>query len=797
MLDWIVKNYFGFSHLLPESENQVSLHYLLPGPFQSSFWLYPLFILLGLGLIWFVYRMNASQLPTHKKIILFILRTCSFLLLLVFLIRLSLKIDQVDKPGLVILIDQSKSMSFRDDYGSKHYSKSIKDEKKSHYPSRIEMVQSVLSNQSSGFLDKLTGRYHVYPYQFSEKPAPLLSADSKELHSPEEISHSFLQIKPEGENTFIASSVRSVLGEFRGRPPAALVVFSDGVSSSGYSEQLSEVAEESFGQYVPIFSIGVGSDNALRDISIAQLDVEEIAYINNPVRFSALVRSSGYKKKKVSVLLKSNNSSEIIAEKEILLTKENPVTTVDLFYESDKTGTQGFVVSLKGVEDELVQQNNQLTRTVEFKEEDLNVLLIEGYPRWEFRALKDLLEREQSITLKTLLQDADIEYSHADKTALNHLPVKLTELLKFDVIIVGDVDVSAFSASDIQNLTDYVVKGHGGLLMIAGDKYTPAVWAKTPFVSVLPFQNNSQENVIPDLSEEIKIGLTDAGGNQFKLFQFAEENQKNHEIWNGFPSIHWLYQSKNLKPGVIPFVQTAPGEGQKPQPVITFHRVGNGKVLFHFTDELWRWRFRTGDYYSGKYWGKAIRFLSRSRIRGTSHLAELLVDKKSVNQGESVGILLRYFDGSVIDIGENDINLQVYSSDGKMEEVILHQNDLKRTEFRANWTARETGTYHVMVESPSSKNDMPVTDIIVKNIDQELLNRTLNRDDLIKASEISKGKYFHITDVATLPEDLPPGSPVVLDSPTMIPLWNRWELLLFFSILLSVEWIMRKQSKLD
>jgi von Willebrand factor type A domain len=793
LLDWIVKNYFGFSHLLPESENQVSLHYLLPSPFQSSFWVYLLFVLVGLGLIWFVYRMNASQLSTYKKVIFFFLRTCSFLLLVVFLIRLSLKIDQIDKPGLVILIDQSKSMAFRDDYGAKYKSIKIKDEKKTRYPSRIEMVQSVLSNQSNGLLGELTDRYHVYLYQFSEKPVPLLPADSNETHSPEEIANSLLQIKPEGENTLIASSVRSVLREFRGRPPAALVVFSDGVSSSGYSEQLSEVAEESFGQYVPIYPIGVGSDKALRDINIVHLDAEDVAYVNNPVRFSALIRSNGYKKKSVTVQLKSIKSAQVFDEKEILLTEEDSIATVDLYYESDKTGSEEFIVNLKGVEDELVQQNNQLTRTVEFKEEDLKVLLIEGYPRWEFRALKDLLEREQSITLKTLLQDADLEYSRADKTALNHLPVKLTELLKFDVVIMGDIDVTAFSTRDIQNLTDYVVKGHGGLFMIAGDVYTPSAWTKTPFLSVLPFQKNIQ----PDLSKEMNIELTDAGKNQFKFFQFSEESQQNEEIWNKFPPIHWLYHSDNLKPGVIPLVQTSPDEGLKPQPVITFHRIGNGKVLFHFTDELWRWRFRTGDLYSGKYWGKVIRFLSRSRIRGTSHLAELLVDQESVNQGESVGFLLRYYDGSVIDIGENEMNLQIISSDGEMEEVTLHQNELKKIEFRANWIARETGTFHIVVESPSNENGMPETDIIVKNVDQELLKRSLNRDDLKKASETSKGKYFHITDVANLPGNLPAGSPVVLDSPTMIPLWNRWELLLFFSILLSVEWIMRKQNKLD
>ena len=68
------------------------------------------------------------------------------------------------------------------------------------------------------------------------------------------------------------------------------------------------------------------------------------------------------------------------------------------------------------------------------------VLLADHSPRWEFRYVKHLLERESTVELHTVLQEADIEYSAEDETALEHFPVRRDELLKYDVVIFGDLD---------------------------------------------------------------------------------------------------------------------------------------------------------------------------------------------------------------------------------------------------------------------------------------------------------------------------------------------------------------------
>src|SRR5262249_37300986 len=91
--------------------------------------------------------------------------------------------------------------------------------------------------------------------------------------------------------------------------------------------------------------------------------------------------------------------------------------------------------------------NNRLERTILVRDAKIiKVLYVEGYPRYEFRYIKSLLEREsgddprnKSIDLKVVLLDADDDYAAQDKSAKSDFPGK-AELNQYDVVILGDVD---------------------------------------------------------------------------------------------------------------------------------------------------------------------------------------------------------------------------------------------------------------------------------------------------------------------------------------------------------------------
>ncbi len=78
------------------------------------------------------------------------------------------------------------------------------------------------------------------------------------------MSQEVKKLQPNGETTRLGTAVRSVLGDLRGTPPAAIVLLSDGVTTDG--ETLTEAARYARRKGVPLFTIGLGSEQPIRDL---------------------------------------------------------------------------------------------------------------------------------------------------------------------------------------------------------------------------------------------------------------------------------------------------------------------------------------------------------------------------------------------------------------------------------------------------------------------------------------------------------------------------------------------------
>ena len=119
------------------------------------------------------------------------------------------------------------------------------------------------------------------------------------------------------------------------------------------------------------------------------------------------------------------------------------------------------------------------------------MLLIDSAPRWEFRELKTLLEREKTVELHTVLQEADLEFADQDATAQQlrgRFPVNRDQLFAYDVVIFGDVNPEYLSPAILDNLSAFVSEAGGGLIMVAGTRFNPVEYAGTPLQTLLPVE---------------------------------------------------------------------------------------------------------------------------------------------------------------------------------------------------------------------------------------------------------------------------------------------------------------------
>ena len=111
----------------------------------------------------------------------------------------------------------------------------------------------------------------------------------------------------------------------------------------------------------------------------------------------------------------------------------------------------------------------------------VNVLYVEGYPRWEYRYLKNELLHEGTINVSILLLSADETFSQEGTTrklpdgteerwTIQPFPETEEEMLKYDVILLGDVEPDFFSPAQMQLMLNFVRK-HG-----APPRPSPCAW---------------------------------------------------------------------------------------------------------------------------------------------------------------------------------------------------------------------------------------------------------------------------------------------------------------------------------
>jgi len=445
--------------------------------------------------------------------------------------------------------------------------------------------------------------------------------------------------------------------------------------------------------------------------------VDDVAFVNDPVTFSYTLTGHGLAGKKTRVVLKKKGETKPLASQEVAIGDEGKPEKLELTYTPQTAGDLDLIIEAVALPRESNVKNNSESRHVSVRDEKIRVLLVDSLPRWEFRELKALLEREKTVELKTVLQDADPEYAQEDLSALPHFPVTKEELFQYDVVVFGDVNPAYLSSSVLDNLRDFVGERGRGMLFIAGPYHNPASYRTTALETLLPIELDGLK--VPPLdvavSESFRPELTVEGRKGSAIFRFADSERESQEVWQFLPGFFWMVEARDVKAGAIVYathpVHTA---ARGKAPVIVTQRFGNGKVIFHATDELWRWRFRTGDTYYGRYWVHVIRYLSRSKLLGKDPGAELSVDHKVYRTGETVGFRVRFVDEKIAPTASDGVTIVVERPGGTQKKVVLTRVPEATTVFEGRLPQVEEGKYHAWVAAPAFARTPPAEDFEVR-----------------------------------------------------------------------------------
>jgi uncharacterized membrane protein len=475
-----------------------------------------------------------------------------------------------------------------------------------------------------------------------------------------------------------------------------------------------------------------------------------------------------------------------------------------------RPGERRFRVSVRPVQGETLLDDNAVEFSVRITPEKVRVLYVDGYPRWEYRYLKNLLLRsDQNLQVQCYLVSATPDFPQESTDglpALLEVPTDRRTLLEnYDVIILGDVNPYAISLDParcdefLASLREFVERG-GGVIFQAGEYDNPRAFLRTPLEEVLPVLLDSAGALSfeGDASREFRPTLEDPSA-PHEIVRLHPEVDVNRRLWEdegGLRGFYWFSPVARAKPGAQTLLRHPNDSNPHGRyPLLVTGYFPSGRTMFLAVDSTWMWRYRYGDRYHERFWRNAIRWVALGRLKSGDRRCQLDALRPTYNLDERVTLEARVLDE---DFRPSDRPIQqarLTAPDGTTSELVLNLVEGRSGLYRASLEVESPGLYRAWVELDGQRSASTEFEVVLPS--RENSDPSPDPEPLRELATLTKGRALELAMISQLASELPGDEerrePI---SSELEDAWDHWGTLLFALALLSAEWILRKRLEL-
>ena len=172
----------------------------------------------------------------------------------------------------------------------------------------------------------------------------------------------------------------------------SIVLLSDGDWNLG--QPPARAASQLRMKHIPVMALGVGSQSRLPDVELVRVDAPTFGVVSKRMRIPFVIESALPRDHEVTVSLTPSSGREVT--KRVTIPAMGQLEDA-MLWKPDRIGEFELTVRVPPHEDELVRQNNEQTVPITIRQESLKVLLVEALPRWEYRYLRNALQRDPGV----------------------------------------------------------------------------------------------------------------------------------------------------------------------------------------------------------------------------------------------------------------------------------------------------------------------------------------------------------------------------------------------------------------
>jgi hypothetical protein len=724
-----------------------------------------------------VYQTRIAHLPTWAQRTLITLRILGWLVLLLLLFRPRLQYSEADQRQLLFAIvgDRSRSMSVRD--GPAGLSR------------REQMLQTLAECRTE--LEAVGKLAEVRQFDFD---ADLQAIKERTVETP-------------GEMTAIGVTLDSVLKQLADRK-AEVLLLSDGAQRAlpprdlDPRESARRLADYEVKVHTSTFGAGGLSDSVL-DLAVEELNVPPMVFVKNNVIVQTRIRMTGAAGREVTVrvLLEDhasrsrgdpNTMRQVAPPVRVRTSQPQAVMPVELQFKAETAGEYRLAVEAVPLDGEPLIANNVLQTYITVQQGGVSVALFDRELHVEQKFIRRVNESPdvqldfKPIRVRPGEREADLDADWFDPG-------------RYDVFIIGDVPARFINREYLNRIARRVEDGAGLLMYGGASSFGPGGYGGSPLAEALPVEVRpeevaSNEELDPrfHLLEPTPMLPTDQ--HQSHFITRLDDPSQNVQRWRSLPPLDGVNRLGRPKPVAL-VLAASPGN----MPLLVVQDYGRGRSAAFAGDTSYRWFLAGKKDEHQRFWQQLILWLAHKDIQGDSAVW-LRLEGRRYRPGQTVNMTFGARDKDKQPITDAEFTVTIEGPQPGQTRTASPQRAAQDFTAAVN-DITTPGEYTVRVEA--KKDGVAVglsaqARFLVFEVDLELANPAADAGLMEELANATGGE-------AIPPEQLRDFFKRRLKEGNLRPdirklssvtLWDNWWVLLVFTTLMTIEWIVRKSHGL-
>jgi hypothetical protein len=566
----------------------------------------------------------------------------------------------------------------------------------------------------------------------------------------------------------------------------AILFLSDGDSNTGPS--VLSLAGKCRSSSVPVYSVQVGATKPLPDLSIEEAIAPSFALQDEKITINYRITNTFEQRQTSTLKLFANE--KLVSQKPILIPSSEEVAG-SMAWLPPSEGKYELKLLLNKVPDESLPGNNERKLETRVENKVIKALLVDSFPRWEYRFLRNALDRDPGVDMRCVLFHPGLSVGEG-KGYLPEFPQSKDDLASFDVIFLGDVGLgeNELNEEQCQNLSELIRLQASGLVFLPGRRGRQLTFSDSSIAELLPVVYDPEKPTGLGTSNPSSLELT-ARGKDHWLTNLRGAGEPDRQFWERLPGFHWSAIVRKSRPGSeVLAVHSNFRNDWGRMPTLAIRYAGAGKTLYLGSDAAWRWRRGVEDKYHYRFWSQVVRWMAHGRYLAEKEGIRVIPDPERPKSGEKVFVRCIVLDKAGFPMEDGEVEGVILHPGGQRETLQFTPDEEGPGVYLASFKARESGTLGMQVNSFPTERELSLN-LTIEKQSKEKLGRPIVSRDLLQLSQLTGGKsasYENYQSVVKSLSFLPDPQPIILIHRLRTD--TAWGLFLFG--MLAIYWTGRK-----